>query len=260
MVVAIEPRFGVVDRQRADELVVEEERAHECGLQRGRGVEPGCLEVGARPGVHERTAVARHPAGQPFAVADRDLPDHFGVDPGGEAAAQRLAVFVEEEERRAGERHEVGELGGDERHGVRHAQAGTHRLRDFVQRVDLAVREGDILEHVLFGRLLRQARFRAAQDRLGDFGLRLPRRQLEPRGLFLQRRQQLDERRHNRRVESLARLLFEETERGVEAHGLVIGPFCHQRVEEVDDRQDARPEGNLFTLQPARYPLPSHRS
>ena len=72
----------------------------------------------------------------------------FGFDAGREAAAQRLVLLVVEEQRAARERHDVAQLRRDERHRVRHAEAAAHRLRDFVQRVDFAVRERDVLEHV----------------------------------------------------------------------------------------------------------------
>ena len=121
-----------------------------------RWVRPAGFEVGARPRVDERPPVARDPAGQPFAAVDGDLLDDVGVGAGREAAAQRLGFLVVEEQRRARERHEVGQLRRDERHRVGDAEAGAHRLRDLVERVDLAVRERDVLEDVLLRDLGRE--------------------------------------------------------------------------------------------------------
>ena len=47
------------------------------------------------------------------------------------------------------ERHQVRQPRRDERHRVRHAQARAHRLRDLVERVDLAMRDRDVVEHRL---------------------------------------------------------------------------------------------------------------
>ena len=44
---------------------------------------------------------------------------------------------------------------------------------------------------------------------------------------------------------ALAGFLLQQADRGVEAHGLVIRPLRHQRVEVVDDREDARAERNV---------------
>ena len=48
---------------------------------------------------------------------------------------------------------------------------------------------------------------------------------------------------------------LEQADGGVEAHRLVVRPLRHQRVEVVDDRQDARAERDLFALQPGRIAL-----
>ena len=56
-------------------------------------------------------------------------------------------------------------------------------------------------------------------------------------------------------VEPLARFLLQQAERRVEAHRLVVRPLGHQRVEVVDHRQDARPERDLFALEPRRVAL-----
>ena len=57
------------------------------------------------------------------------------------------------------------------------------------------------------------------------------------------------------RVESLARFLPQQADGGVEAHRLVIRPLRHQRVEVVDDREDARAERNLLALESRRVAL-----
>ena len=90
VVVGVAARVDVVDRQRADEPLVEHQRADQRRLQRGRARDAGRFEVGARPRVDQRAAVARHPAGQPEAALHGNLLNHLGVDAGREAAAQRL--------------------------------------------------------------------------------------------------------------------------------------------------------------------------
>ena len=57
------------------------------------------------------------------------------------------------------------------------------------------------------------------------------------------------------RVEPLARFLLQQADRGVEAHRLVIRALRHQRVEIVDDRQDACAERDVLALQPGGIPL-----
>ena len=157
--------------------------------------QPGGLEIGARPRVDQRAAISRDPTREPFAGVDGDLLDDLRIRPGRKTAAQRLSLLVVQEQRRARERHEVAEFRGDQRHRVRDAQARAHRLSDFVQRVNLAMGERDVVEHVLLRRLRREAGRRAA-DRLpvllsGRRGP--PHRLLERCGIELQRRQQLDE-------------------------------------------------------------------
>ena len=59
----------------------------------------------------------------------------------------------------------------------------------------------------------------------------------------------------HRRIEPLAGFLLQQPDRGVEAHRLVIRALGHQRVEVVDDREDARAERNLLALQPGGIAL-----
>ena len=127
--------------------VAEDQRADQRRLQLGRRVRVHRLDVGARARVDERPAVARHPAGQALAAAQRQLLEQLGVGAGGEPAVERVVRIRVEEQRARRERHEVGQLRRDERHRVRDAQARAHRLRDLVERVDLAVRERDVVEH-----------------------------------------------------------------------------------------------------------------
>ena len=56
---------------------------------------------------------------------------------------------------------------------------------------------------------------------------------------------------HDARIECLAAFLPQQADRRVEAHRLVVRPLGHQRVEVVDDGQDARAERNLLALEPA---------
>ena len=217
--------------------------------------EAGRLEVRARPRVDERPPVARDPAGEPFAAVDRHLLDDVGVGAGREAAAQRFGLLVVEEERGARERHEVGQLGGDERHRVRHAEAGAHRLRDLVERVDFAVRERDVLEDVLLRRIPAPARSPAA---------RAPSAPPLPAGAGS------DRAAAPRPAAPGSSSLNSVTTCGSsplpasccsrpiaasDGHRLVVRPLRHQRVEVVDDREDARAERDLLALQARRIAL-----
>ena len=208
VIVGVDRRLGVVDRDRADEALVEQQRADQRRVQRRAiGREAGRLEIGARPRVDERPAVARHPAGQAVAVADRQLLDRLGFDAGREPAAQRFGFVVVEEQRAARERHDVAQLRRDQRHRVGHAEAAAHRLRDLVERVDLAVRERDVLEDVGAAADVSSTRPTAGAAVgacVGD-ARQLARRLGAGVGLGRQRRVHLDEGLHHARVERLAR-------------------------------------------------------
>ena len=259
----VDRRRVVVDRDRADEPFVEDERADERRLQRGLGRLARGLEVRARARVDQRAPVARHPADQPVAVPDRQLLDALGLDAGGEAAPQRLALVVVEEERAARERHDVAQLRRDERHRVRDAEAAAHRLRDLVERVDLAVGERDVLEDVGARRAGRRpGRRRLDQADGGARGRRVrgDARQLARRlpGSLRPRRRvrvRVDEGLHDARVERLVRFLPQQAHRRLEAHRLVVRPLRHQRVEVVHDGEDARAERNLVGLEAGRVAL-----
>ena len=178
----------MVDRQRADEALAEHQRADQRRLQRRRELQPRRFEIRAGPRVDERTPVPRDPARQPLAAVHRDLLDDVGVDARREPAAQRVALLVVEEQRRARERHQVAQLGRDQRHGVGDAEARAERLRDLVERVDLAVRERDVLEHVLLVRRLRREPGRRLSGLRQVVRDRPPHRLLERRRFLLQRR------------------------------------------------------------------------
>ena len=259
VIVGVEIRLRRVDRQRADEAIVEDERRDQGGLQRGGlGGQPGRLELGARSRVHQRPAIARHPAGQALAAADDHRADHLGFGAGGETALQRFDVLVVEEQRARRERHEVRQLRRNERHRVGHAEAGAHRLRDLVERVDFAVGERDVFEH------------RAALDRPA-LGLEADRRTSEIRGRFERqpaRRRGVDgpggdghfgHHRHEHlddgRVEGASGFLLQERDRGIVRHRLVIRTIGCERVEVVDDREDTGAQRDLVALEALRITL-----
>ena len=104
------------------------------------------LEIGAGTRVDERPPVARHPPAQPLAVAHRQPLEQLRIDARGKPAMQRVGRLGVQEERAGRERHELGELRRNHRHRVRDAEARAHRLRNLIERVDLAVRERDVLE------------------------------------------------------------------------------------------------------------------
>ena len=155
VVVGVAAGVDVVDREGADEPLVEDQRADQGGLEAGGPRHPRRFEVGARTRVDQRPPVAGHPARQALAVLHRDLLHEFGVDPGRKPAAQGLGLFVVEEERAAREGDEIGQLRGDERHRIGHAEAGAHRLGNLVERVNLPMGQRNVVEHALGRRRLR---------------------------------------------------------------------------------------------------------
>ncbi len=149
MVVGVHRLIDVIDGDGADEAFVEYQRADQRRLQRGLRRHARGLEVGAWPRVDEWPPVARDPSGQPVAVANRQLLNRLGFNTCRETAAQCLRVVAVQEERAAREGDDVAELRRDEGHCVGDTEAAAHGLRDFVERVDFAMRERDVLEDVL---------------------------------------------------------------------------------------------------------------
>ena len=101
------------------------------------------LELHARQAVDQRPAMAHHPATQSVALCNRRILQQIGMQAGGESAAQ-IPFSAPHEQRTCRERHERAELRADERHRFRKAHASAHRLRDFIQRVGLAVCRRDL--------------------------------------------------------------------------------------------------------------------
>ena len=194
---------------------------------------------------------------RPVAVPDRQLLDDLGLDAGREPAAQRLGLLVVEEQRAARERHDVAQLRRDERHRVGHAEAAAHGLRDLVERVDLAVRERDVLEDVgARRRLVARGRRPAAPPARAT--ARASACAPAP-GWPRLRRASAGYSSMNvcttRGSSALPLSCCSRPMRGVEAHRLVVRPLRHQRVEVVDDRQDARAERDLVALEARRVAL-----
>ena len=96
---------------------------------------------------------------------------------------------------------------------------------------------------------------RLRRGRLRRDARQLARRFLARFGLGGKRRIQLDEGLDDARIERLAAFLVQQADRGIEGHRLVVRPLRHQRVEVVDDREDARAERDLFALEAARVSL-----
>ncbi len=228
------------------------QRADQRRLELGRRVRVHRLDVGAGARVDERPAVARHPAGQALAAAEAELLEQLRVGPGGESAAERVVRIRIEEQRARRERHEVGQLRRDERHRVRDAQARAHRLRDLVERVDLAMRERDVVEHRALALGRRGADgpdpFAATQRSGTDAG----RLELFLLDLGAQPRHDARERRHDAGVERLAGVLLENRQRRVGADRPVVRAVRRQRIEIVNDAENAGPERDLFLFQPGR--------
>ena len=92
----------MIDRDGADQAIVEDERTDQSRLQRGVLRRPtGRLQVGAGPRVDKRAAIAGDPAGQAAAARDGQRLDDLGVDALRKAAPQRLGLVVIEKQRAA---------------------------------------------------------------------------------------------------------------------------------------------------------------
>ena len=133
------------------------------------------------------------------------------------------------------ERHEVVELRGDGGHGVRHAEAGAHRLRDGVEPRALTVGAADVVEDA------------AAQPR--------QRRPVNRPDVCLKRGPHFDEGLDHRRVERLPRFLLQQVDRGLGAHRRRVRALHHQRVEVIDHRQDSCAERDRLALEPGGIAL-----
>ena len=182
--------------------------------------------------------------------------DRVGLDAGRKPAAQHVGFLVEQEQRARREGHEVRQLRRNQRHRVGDAKARAHRLRDFVEGVDLAVRERDVFED---GAALRGLGLEAdgrAAALAGRLEREAPRRRDFDgvRGRFHLGRH-LHEHLHDRGIEGAAGFLLKQRERRFGSHRLVVRPVGRERVVVVDDRQDARAERNLFALQSLRIAL-----
>ena len=109
VVVGVEVRRRVIDGERADEAIAEDQRRDQRRLQRRLVAgEPGGFEFRARPRVDERPAVARDPAGQALPGAQRHAsPIASASTPVAKRQRSVSVFFVEEEQRARRERHEV---------------------------------------------------------------------------------------------------------------------------------------------------------
>ena len=78
-------------------------------------------------------------------------------------------------------------------------------------------------------------------------------------GFGRERRIHVDEGLHDVWIERFAALLSQQTDRRVEAHGLVVRALRHERVEVIDRRQNSRAERDVFGLEPRRiaFPVPA---
>ena len=94
-----------------------------------------------------------------------------------------------------------------------------------------------------------------ARRRLPLRRLRLRRRAadvlIELQRFGLQSRQFRREERDDLGIEPLAGFLLQQVDRGIGRHGLVVRPLRHQRVEVVDDRENARAQWDFLALESA---------
>ena len=193
----------------------------------------------------------------PSPVLDRDLLDDLRVGARREAAAQRFGLLVVEEQRGARERHEVAQLRGDERHRVATRRGWCPSPARFRRARRFRGARARCRRRRSSCRLGREAGRRPAH-RVGSASSGDAARRIACSSVAASRCSAGSSSMNfvdDGRIERLARFLLQQADRGVEAHRLVIRPLGHQRVEVVDDRQDARAERNLLALQARRIAL-----
>ncbi len=249
VIVRVVVRVDVIDRQAPDEGVVEHQRADERRVQRELAGDAGRFEADLRIRVDERAAIPRDPAREPLADLDRRVQQLRRVDARGEPALERFLIGLLQEQRTPGPRDDLRQLRRDERHRVGDAEAGAHRLRHLVKRVDLAMRERDVLERAVAARGHDSRRGRSCRRgfEVGELAARCFRTERRE-----ERRQDVDEDRHEPRVEGASRLVAELFDRALGAERLVVRPVGRHRVVVVADRQDARADRNIVTGEPVR--------
>ena len=128
----------------------------------------------------------------------------------------------------------------------RHAEARPHRLRDLVERVDLAVREGDVVEHRCA--LVAQARVGAAmRRRRAGSGASARRPRVRTRPGRIRRNAST-----TRGSSALPASCSISADRRFDGHRLVVRPVRRQRVEVVDEAENPRAERDVFSLEAGR--------
>ena len=136
------------------------------------------------------------------------------------------------------------QLRRNQRHRVRHAQAGAHRLRDLVERVDLTVRDGDVVED----RTRRSSALgrRGADVTRPDESPRYPSSSVESGGD--------SSGTSTTRGSSALPASCAAARRGAAADRLVIRADGGQRVEVVDDARTRAPSGISSPFRPQDSP------
>ena len=241
----------MIHRQGADESVAGNQRADQRRCQRRRQAGSRGFQFRARASVDQRAPVLRHPAGQPLAALQGQLLNQLGVDAGGKPAVQRLVVLGVEKQRAARERHQAAQLRRDVRHRVaapRGSSPSSGRSRRARRSRDARRRCRRIPTNVGGTSAPEAAGIEAPAPRHCQ---RKPRkRQVRALGFRADVGQDPQERRHGVGVERLAGLLLDLRGRRFDGHRLVIGPVRGERVEVVDQADDARAERNVLPLQP----------
>jgi hypothetical protein len=99
MIIGVEVPSRVIDREGADETIVEHERGDEGGLEHrdARGETRG-FKIGTRARVDERPPVTCDPTGEPLPTANSHRADHVGFGTGRKTTAQRFVFLVIEEQ------------------------------------------------------------------------------------------------------------------------------------------------------------------
>jgi hypothetical protein len=236
----------VIEAEAPDQGVVVNQRTDDGRLQRAGGIQADGVGRRVRAG-NCRLALTDDCAEDAAVVTDGCMQQPLALGADCEAALEQVRVGIVKKQGAPAPRHNLGDLRGDQRHRVRHAETGAHRLRDLVERVDLTMRERDVFERA-GGRGAHQAGGGAGGRRLRArrgyrFRLRILAR------LFHQSGQQLDEDWNQVGIERPSHLVLQQPDRALHRQRGVIRPLRGDGVVVIDNRQDPRAHRDLFAGQ-----------
>ena len=212
-------RDRMVDDDSADQIPFEDQRT---GQQRRQIRAVRVAAVGAR----------REPEREVAPRLRRPLEQRLGAW-SVRGSADVAVVVVAQEQGARRERHEAADLVVDQRHRAVDAQVRSEGLRDFVERLFLAMGARNVLQ--------RQPSFVRPRACAGGVGGQ-QRRHAQPR----------DQQLHQFRIERLPGVLTEHGDRLFRAAAGPVRAVRLQSAVAVRNRQDARADGNIRAPQPRR--------